>query len=561
MTATRKDSPLLRWIDTKIVEVLGADLRSLALFRIVLALLVLADLAGRIPDLPAHYTDEGVLPRSVLLQEVLSSSALSLNLVNGTIFSQVLLFGVAALAALALLIGYRTRLMIVIVWVLLLSIQWRNPLVLSGSDTLLRILLFWGMFLPLGAYWSVDRALKAAPPRTSMRFVSLATVGLFFQIAFVYWFAVILKSGPEWRVDGTALYYALNWDHVATPIATYLLNFPALLTVLTFATLGLEAFGPFLLFSPFLTGPVRTGTILAFMSLHFGIWLTMDIGLFPLVSAFCMVCFLPSWFWDKAASLRQALPERANFMRGLQRTLGRLNHAYWSPLLARLSSTAGVGRPSVAGLVVQGGGDQLGSQDSRKTAPERATSPGAAAAVSEPAMLQPSLAVNLLAAFFLVYIFCSNLTSVSEFEMPEPLDSLETTLGIGQYWSMFAPQPPSVGGWYVIPGNLKNGQQVDLMGVIHDDFRVREGVSWEKPQSVLDTYENIRWRKYLEEIDDEDHEDLRQYFGSYICREWDTRHADTEEIENFQIIYMKTETLLDNRRTTPEKVLLWEQTC
>ena len=179
MNAARKDSPVLRWGRAKIVEIFGADLRSLAAFRIVLAALVLVDLASRAPDLYAHYTDRGVLPRSILLQEALNRWQVSLNLMSGELFVQALLFDVAALAALALLVGY--------------------PLILNSGDTLLRMLLFWGMFLPLGAHWSVDRALKAAPSRLSMRFLSLATVGLLMQIAFVYWFTAILKSGPEWR--------------------------------------------------------------------------------------------------------------------------------------------------------------------------------------------------------------------------------------------------------------------------------------------------------------------------------------------------------------------------
>src|SRR5918998_185013 len=213
-----KGTPVLRWGRAKLVEVFGADLRSLAAFRMVLAALVLADLASRAPDLYAHYTDRGVLPRSILLQEALNRWQVSLNLMSGELYVQALLFGVAALAALALLVGYRTRLMTVIVWVLLLSIQARNPLILNSGDTLLRMLLFWGMFLPLGAHWSVDRALKAAPSRLSMHFLSLATVGLFMQIAFVYWFTAILKSGPAWRVDGTALYYALSIEEWVTPI-------------------------------------------------------------------------------------------------------------------------------------------------------------------------------------------------------------------------------------------------------------------------------------------------------------------------------------------------------
>src|SRR5215210_7563587 len=47
----------------KAAEVLGADLRSLAAFRVALALLVLADLFNRARDLTAHYTDAGVMPR------------------------------------------------------------------------------------------------------------------------------------------------------------------------------------------------------------------------------------------------------------------------------------------------------------------------------------------------------------------------------------------------------------------------------------------------------------------------------------------------------------------
>src|SRR5215216_3470663 len=185
MTTASNGSRMLGWTRAKIFEVFGADLRSLAVFRVALALLVLADLAMRATDLTAHYTDEGVLPRTALLEEVLSPWAFSLNLMNGEPFFQVLLFGVAALAALGLLIGYRTSLMTVVVWVLLLSIQWRNPLVSGADGPLLRLLLFWGMFLPLGAYWSVDRA-KGAVARLSVRFLSVATFGLFLQIALVY---------------------------------------------------------------------------------------------------------------------------------------------------------------------------------------------------------------------------------------------------------------------------------------------------------------------------------------------------------------------------------------
>ena len=315
-----------QWAYAKVVEIFGADLRSLATFRIVLALLALSDLANRATDLSAHYTDAGIMPRTVLVEQVLSPWAFSIHLMNGGRLFQALLFGVAALAAFGMLVGYRTRLMTFVVWALLLSIQLRNPLLNGSESPMLRMLFFWGMLLPLGAYWSVDRA-RSALPRPSPRFLSLATFGLFMQIAFVYWFTAALKAGPEWRSDYTALYYALSLDQLATPIGHLLLDFPSLLQALTLSTVVLEAIGPLLLFCPFFTGPVRTGAALAFMGFHLGIWLTMDIGIFPWISAFCMVCFFPTWFWDRASTLRSVLLRRVELARRLQLATARLGDA------------------------------------------------------------------------------------------------------------------------------------------------------------------------------------------------------------------------------------------
>ncbi len=451
LTSTRGTKALGR---VKIGELFGADLRSLAVLRIVLALLVLFELVGRASDLSAHYTDLGILPRTVLLEEVLDSWVFSLSLVSGNLFFQALLFGIGMLAALGMLVGYRTRLMIIITWVILLSIQMRNPLVGSASQDLLRMLLFWGMFVPLGAYWSLDRAHKVAAPRLSMQFLSFATVGLFLQVAFMYWFTAILKSGPEWRVDGTALYYALSFDQLATPIGSYLLQFPELLKVLTFATLGLEAFGPFLLFFPFFTAPVRTGAVLAFMSLHFGIWLTMDnLGIFPWISAFCMVCFLPSWFWNNASELANWVSKRPNLERHMQYVGGgrRVLQLYWLRLRALLSPVGGVGHPSIAaGVAVDGGRSQPAGEDSAEREVQRNTMAG-----GEQIRLRSSFATNLLAFFFLLYVFFWNITTVSELKMPERLLPLSYFPGLSQSWGMFAPSPTTKDGWFVIPGTLR----------------------------------------------------------------------------------------------------------
>ncbi len=88
----------------------GLDIRSLALFRIGLALVIMTDLFWRFPDLASHYSDQGVLPRTSLIDSFLHPWYWSIHLLSGQPLVQGLLFLSAALLALAMLVGYRTRL-------------------------------------------------------------------------------------------------------------------------------------------------------------------------------------------------------------------------------------------------------------------------------------------------------------------------------------------------------------------------------------------------------------------------------------------------------------------
>src|SRR5688572_17145385 len=198
----------------KLDELFGIDVRSLAALRIGLALLLFVDLVQRSGDLVAHYTDFGLLPRADLLQLSPSRWLVSLHLISGVWQVQALLFVVAGVCALALLVGYRTRTATALSWLLFTSINTRNPLLVLGADVLIRVVLFWAMFLPLGARYSVDSAWRRAPTLQSPRRLSAATVAYLGQLVLVYWFTALRNSDPEWRTEGTALYYALSLDHL-----------------------------------------------------------------------------------------------------------------------------------------------------------------------------------------------------------------------------------------------------------------------------------------------------------------------------------------------------------
>ena len=157
---------------TPVRELFGIDTRSLAVFRIALGLVILADLLIKVPDLAAFYTDDGVLPRALLAEQVGARAPALLPILNlvphvavDGVVGQALLFVLAGAVAVLLVAGWQTRWVTIASWILLTSLQARNPAVRNAGDDMFRLLLFWSMFLPLGATWSVAPAGARAPQR------------------------------------------------------------------------------------------------------------------------------------------------------------------------------------------------------------------------------------------------------------------------------------------------------------------------------------------------------------------------------------------------------------
>jgi len=284
-------------------ELLGIDPRSLVLFRVALALLVFNDLSTRAIDLTVFYTDQGALPRAVLLGVKSNPFAISVHLMSGTVFAQRSLFLLEALCALGLLLGLWTRWMTFGCWFLTISLQDRNPLIaMGGADTYLRLLLFWSLFLPLGKYFSLDAATESVRENVRRRIFGWGTAAILLQCTIVYLMTAALKWRTELWQQGMAVQQVLSNDIYAKPVAELLLRFPAMVRFLNGAVLGFETLGPALLFFPFFTGPVRTLAVFGFLFMHLCFYLCLNIYSFQMISAAAMLLFLPSWFWDKLAS-------------------------------------------------------------------------------------------------------------------------------------------------------------------------------------------------------------------------------------------------------------------
>jgi hypothetical protein len=270
----------------------GLDPRSLALFRIGLGLTLLVDLAGRWPDLVAHYTDDGVLPRGLVFVSV----PVCVHALDGSAAFEAVLFLIQAAFATAMVLGYRTQLATFLSWLLLLSLHARNPLVLHAGDLLERLLLFWAIFLPLGARYSLDARDAREPPSPV---ASVAAAALTLQIVMMYWFGLAARSDPAWWGEGTAVARALNLDFYATSFGRWLRDLPPeVLRAATAGTVAVEGLGPLLLLLSGRMGRLRTAVVAVMIVFHILLGLALRLGTFPLVCVVAWLPFLPPWFWE-----------------------------------------------------------------------------------------------------------------------------------------------------------------------------------------------------------------------------------------------------------------------
>ena len=282
---------------TPFTQLIGIDLRSLALFRVCLAMMIIVDLLVRLSDLQAHYTDWGVLPRSVVMATSWAGSW-SLHLMTGSKVGIGLLMGVHLFAAFFLLAGYRTRFMSILCCILMLSIQARNPMVLSGADDTIRLLCIFSMFLPLGARFSLDSVLDPAPRELPTSLSSVSSFAILTQVSILYLFTFLFKWHPIWIEDNTALYFMFHLDVFTNQFGQYLLGFPNLLKTMTAFFVWCELLCPILLWSPIMTAQTRLLAILLISCMQIGIATTMGIGMFPFISITALLLFLPSSLWN-----------------------------------------------------------------------------------------------------------------------------------------------------------------------------------------------------------------------------------------------------------------------
>jgi hypothetical protein len=313
---------------------------------------------------------------------------------------------------------------------------------------------------------------------------------------------------PVWLSDRSALYYALNYDVLATALGKSLLQFPRLLQNLTTATLILEMLGPLLAIWPARSQRLRLCVVLAFLLFHLALGLSLRLGTFPWVCAAAWMALLPTVFWE---SLKERFvgPRRGEG----DRVIGEWALAFPAKRFLRASQPR-----------------------------------------------EPGWVSNVFVLLGLILITLSLLSRHGATAgLPNPDESLKTKLfsltQLGQSWRMFAPFPSPDDGWYVMEGTQADGKKVDVWNERGEPTDV-------KPQSLSAYYRNVQWVEYLVLLGNLRYAHYRPYFARYLCRNWNESHSRKDQVRSVTIDFMREYTPPpDVAAERPKRLSGWSLAC
>jgi hypothetical protein len=244
---------------------------------------------------------DGIFPLDTLRQYYATVTMWSLATLHDSAAWSGTVLAIEGLAGLALALGCCTRIAAIVGWVAVISVIRRTSPSANSGDVWLGCQMFWAMFLPLGARWSIDAlrqgARAAASPRPSAA-LSMATVAIVLQLVVVYLGAGLAKCNADW-FTGDALVHAISVHDHGTSVGMVMPHDPWVTRPLQWAIVAAEVGLPIMLIA--MPSPAIRITIVAlFTVFHAAIWLGMTVGLFPLVGFVAWLPVLPAAFWGHA---------------------------------------------------------------------------------------------------------------------------------------------------------------------------------------------------------------------------------------------------------------------
>lgn len=270
------------------------DALPIDIFRVLVGIILFAYFIRTFLEAPDFSSPDGLLDHTLIVKIYwFTEMGIFRPSMSTEIFQATFL--AASLSCLPIIFGYRVKLFAAVLYVIAVSTYRRNFIVMYVDDSIMHLLLFWMLVLPVGRTLAVRELMELGVRNAWQKWKTTAVPGFalrcfFGNLILLYLVAGLWKwTSPMW-IDGTALYAVLK-----LPISYYHdfwngEHIP-LLMVLNYVTLVLEPLIPLLFVLP--RGSYLKYLILtAFLGLHLGSVATLNIPFANLACAAVAVLVL-----------------------------------------------------------------------------------------------------------------------------------------------------------------------------------------------------------------------------------------------------------------------------
>ncbi|WP_197377116.1 HTTM domain-containing protein [Mycolicibacterium baixiangningiae] len=258
----------------------------LGLVRIAFGGLVVAWTLSLLPDMAQLFGTGGIVPAQRLGPEhwgLFATWPSDQGLVVG--------WAVLLVAGVALTVGWHSRVAALLVYLLVISFEHRNPHIFNSGDNLIRIEALILAISPSGAALSLDRMRTVGSfwsaevrPHWPVRLMQV-------QLSVIYLSTVVTKLRGDVWPEGTATSYALRLrDMTLLPVPEWASTSPLLMNVATWGTLAVELALGILVWNR----RCRPWVLGAGVLLHLSILATLSVGFFSPAMFVLYLAFVPA---------------------------------------------------------------------------------------------------------------------------------------------------------------------------------------------------------------------------------------------------------------------------